>query len=63
MSREQNDNPLSLADLSQPLNYEETNDIEFEIDWDAIHSLDPWTKKRVIAGKMKTPMRKKYGTE
>tara|TARA_R100001463_G_scaffold24969_3_gene59398 strand:+ start:1811 stop:1999 length:189 start_codon:yes stop_codon:yes gene_type:complete len=62
MSRQKNDNPITLSELSQPLEYAEANtENEFEIDWDAVHGLDQWTRKLISQGKTEPPMKRKNG--
>tara|TARA_Y100001938_G_scaffold122520_1_gene171019 strand:- start:230 stop:418 length:189 start_codon:yes stop_codon:yes gene_type:complete len=62
MNRQPNDKPLTLSDLSQPIEYEEAEKSnEFEVDWDKVFGLDQWSRKLISEGKMKPPMKKKNG--
>tara|TARA_R100000234_G_scaffold98657_1_gene67213 strand:+ start:296 stop:484 length:189 start_codon:yes stop_codon:yes gene_type:complete len=62
MPKQPNDKPLTLSDLSQPIEYEEASrSNEFEVDWDKVFLLDQFSRKLVAEGKMSPPMKKKDG--
>ena len=58
---QKNDKPITLNDLSQPTNYEESNDSEFEVDWEKVLQMDQFSRKLISEGKSTPPMRKNDG--